>query len=376
MISNDTDGNKNMEINRYDKPEWLPPSRYSMLRSLWEHCFPEDSSSFCDYYFSDKMKTSRAAVIKKDGRICAMLHLNPYTLQVFDRTFPCAYIVGVGTHTDCRRQGLMGRLLRFSFQSMYKEGEPLTFLMPASEKIYTPYDFVYIGDQTAARRRPGMTQTIPVTEKARDIRLCVRLMNDWLAGYDMHTIRDETYVRQLIRELQSEDGQLYFLVGKQTEHSGRTLSPAPTGLYAEWGLKKRETRLLYGPSSIVEKETEGRLMMGRVIHAPNALRLFRSNAPVRVILRLSDRFIPENNGSFLWTVSPKESIVKRLDEAENGAPDIEQSVPVAAMDIQHLTDFLFGGASSKEQMSHVDPIQGKLLSDIITVRSVFLDEVV
>lgn len=359
-----------------DKPEWLPPSGYPMLRSLWEHCFPEDSSSFCDYYFGDKMKTSRAAVIKRDDRICAMLHLNPYTLQVFDRAFPCAYIVGVGTHADCRRQGLMGRLLRFSFQAMYKEGQPLTFLMPASEKIYTPYDFVYIGDKTAVRRRPNTTQTIPVTENSRDIRLCVRIMNDWLAGYDMHTVRDEAYVRQLIRELQSEDGQLYFLAQKQAENGGPALSPTPIGLYAEWGLEKRETRLLYGPPSIVEKETDERLMMGRVIHAPNALRLFRASAPVRLILRLSDRFIPENNGSFLWTVSPKESIVKRLDEIENGAPYIEQSVPVVSMDIRHLTDFLFGGVSSKERIRQADPAQEKLLSDIITVKSVFLDEVV
>lgn len=362
-----------------DVPSFLTFTEYPMMRALWEHCFPEDSAPFCEYYFSEKMKNSRAAVIKRDGKICSMLHLNRYLMQVFDHQFDCEYIVGVGTDTSCRRQGLMGKLLRFAFQTMYKEGQPLTFLMPASEKIYTPYDFVYIGEKTVSsfHNRPE-TKLIPVSNSSKDAQLCARLMNDWLAGYDVHTVRDETYVRNLLTELQSEQGELFFIVKDQADFaSENALSPSPLGLFAEWGLEKRETRLLYGDASVVEKKNDGRLMMGRIIHAPAALQLFHAKSPVTVLLRLSDRYIPENNGVFLWTVSETDSIVKKLPDAEADNYKKTHSTGIIDVDIKALTDFLFGGTAGKTPVNEgIHTAAWELFSKIITVKNFFLDEVV
>ena len=52
------------------------------------------------------------------------------------------YIVAVATQ-DLPEEGYMAALLKESLQAMYRQGEPFTYLMPASEKIYYPPRFPY-----------------------------------------------------------------------------------------------------------------------------------------------------------------------------------------------------------------------------------------
>ena len=119
----------------------LAEMEHGKTRSLYEEVFSEDSSSFIDYYYSEKTKDNTIFVVEEDGGIQAMLHLNPYTLMVNGRKEPSHYIVAVATREKYRKRGYMAGLLKESLRSMYKEGEPFTFLMPASESIYTPYGF-------------------------------------------------------------------------------------------------------------------------------------------------------------------------------------------------------------------------------------------
>ena len=125
----------------------LDPSEHGKTRELWEEVFPEDTKAFLDYYYYIKTRDNEIYVIEEDGEICSMLQLNPYMVRVEGKEFPSAYIIAVATRKEYRSRGYMGALLRASLKEMYNRGIPFTFLMPAAEAIYTPYDFRYIYSQ-------------------------------------------------------------------------------------------------------------------------------------------------------------------------------------------------------------------------------------
>lgn len=125
----------------------LDPSEHGKTRRLWEEVFSDDTKAFLDYYYYIKTRDNAIYVIEEDGEICSMLQLNPYTVRVEGQEFPSAYIIAVATRKEYRSRGYMGVLLRTSLKEMYSRGLPFTFLMPAAEAIYTPYDFRYIYSQ-------------------------------------------------------------------------------------------------------------------------------------------------------------------------------------------------------------------------------------
>lgn len=110
-----------MEIRKLEVKE------HSKTRALWESVFLEDTKAFLDYYYFIKTRENEIYAVEDEKAICAMLHLNPYELQIGTIRRPCNYIVGVATGESYRRKGLMGRLLRASMQEMYERKEPLTF---------------------------------------------------------------------------------------------------------------------------------------------------------------------------------------------------------------------------------------------------------
>ena len=124
-----------MEIRRLKQEE------KGCTRTLYEEVFPEDSKGFVDYYYTEKTKDNVIYTAEEDGRICGMLHLNPYMLSVNGTEREADYIVAVATRAEYRRRGYMAALLGQSLKNMYGAGRSFTFLMPAAERIYLPHDF-------------------------------------------------------------------------------------------------------------------------------------------------------------------------------------------------------------------------------------------
>ena len=125
----------------------LEQSEHIATRKLWEEIFPEDTKAFLDYYYYIKAAKNQIYVVEEDGRICSMLQLNPYRIRLEDKSFPSEYIVAVATKKEYRSRGYMRALLNTVLERMHSEKVPFTFLMPAAEAIYRPYDFRYIYDQ-------------------------------------------------------------------------------------------------------------------------------------------------------------------------------------------------------------------------------------
>lgn len=111
----------------------------SVCRKLWNSNF-DDTDKYMDYYFSSRWHES--ITIVSDN--VSMLHLNPYNFKFYGKDIKIYYIVGVCTDKEYRKCGRMDALLKIAFELMYSEGMSFTYLMPASEKIYEPYDFTGI----------------------------------------------------------------------------------------------------------------------------------------------------------------------------------------------------------------------------------------
>ncbi len=175
-------------------PFYLSDLEKKDSRTLYEKVFYEDTKRFVDYYYQYKTKDNEILALKEDGQIVSMLHLNPYTMIVNGYEVESRYIVAVATHPDYRHRGYMRMLLERALRDLSAKKMPFTFLMPASEHIYAPYDFVRICPYTA----------LP----ARIERMDKEGQNRYLASrYQLFCKRDVRYMENLEAEKVAERGE-------------------------------------------------------------------------------------------------------------------------------------------------------------------------
>lgn len=110
---------------------------------LWRECFG-DSEEYMDYYFDYKLRDNKVLTSYDQEVLSSMVHLNPYHIVMRNQSISMDYIVGVATKPEYRKQGLMRKLLAEAMEDMYREKKPFTYLMPAKEAIYLPFDFRYV----------------------------------------------------------------------------------------------------------------------------------------------------------------------------------------------------------------------------------------
>ena len=248
------------------KNRYLSNEEKRACEGLWSEAFFEDSDSFREYYFTEKVKTNQILVAEKDGQILSMIHRNPYQLNIKNQKVICDYLVGVATKIENRGQGYMRSLLKQAFLDMYQEDMPFCFLMPADRRIYEPFDFVYVFDQLVweLKSKDWLEQDV-TEESAKEI---ADWMNEWLnARYDVFTWRDEDYVKVLLKELKSENGSLEALKAPENPHQIKALR-------AEWGMEKKEQRLLYANADDCKKIKQEPAIMVRIVNLPDSRQSF------------------------------------------------------------------------------------------------------
>lgn len=113
------------------------------IRELWQLVFTEDSESYLDFYFDVVMNKNKVIIIREDNELVGMLHLNPYELSHGVNIF---YIVGVATHPNHRRKGIMRSMLDMAHQKALEEQREL-ILLPEDERFYTPFGYKFVSMQ-------------------------------------------------------------------------------------------------------------------------------------------------------------------------------------------------------------------------------------
>ena len=363
-----------MELRRLEKEE------HGKTRKLWEEVFSEDSREFLDYYYYIKTKDNAIYVIEEDDAIRSMLQLNPYELQVEDARLRSEYIIGVATQKEYRSRGYMRELLTKAMQDLYDRKDAFTFLMPAAEAIYTPYDFRYVYRQpscvlTEEKKVVSEISTIKTTVTCREARLMDAsamaefFQNHFAPKWDVCTVHDAEYYKTMILEQQSEFGGVCLL------EDGRQIK----GMFAyamEEGLEIREALYLDGyreaflnavreleelvPDEREEEkkdseyesgitvygcmpedtEKETPLIMVRILHLPTLLQTLKIPAEetMNCSFAVIDPILQKN--SRVWKLTSEVGEEKiHVSETE----DSEGMIPIA-----ELTELLFGYRSLEE----------------------------
>ena len=351
-------------------PEYLPQEEKKETIPLWKACFPEDTDRYLDYYYQEKAKDNRILAKKEDGKIITMLHRNPYKIHMWDKLWEADYIVAVATEENHRGRGHMREVLTKALRDMNLEGRPFTFLMPAAEAIYLPFDFRFVWKKPRlVLKRPAeeILEKVPVSGEA-DWEKAGQFMEKWLAERSqIYTFRDTAYVRRLLRELESEDGELYFLKGEGEE---------PLGLQGLTGREKKDQALLYAREGLFE-EKEGKTgIMARITALREFLPAFSLNVPESLTLNLEveDKLIPENEGSFFWSLDEQGSSVE-LSENDREM-QAAQRIWTLKTDIGDLASWLFGYEKPEELWPDMPEEMKKELEKIQTVHGIWLDEIV
>lgn len=206
-----------MRVRRLEKKDFIS------TRPLYEEVFQEDSACFVDYYYETKAKRSTAFVVENnEGEQIAMLHLNPYVIQVREgerfESIPACYIVAVATRQQYRHQGCMRRLLQEAENFCKEKGIPVLFLMPADPEIYKPFGYKYIFSRpefyfSKEWKNPRVRLELCGMEDGVDNALVCRKLAA-LAGralekqFDFFVKRDEQYYVNIIKELRAQKGEI------------------------------------------------------------------------------------------------------------------------------------------------------------------------
>ncbi len=330
----------------------LKQSEHHNTRTLYEEVFQEDSKEFVDYYYTEKTKDNEIYVVREDHDIRAMLHLNPYTLMVNGEGKKTNYIVAVATQEKYRRRGYMAELLRKSLNDMYQAGHTFTFLMPAAEAIYLPYDFRTVYEQErryyrqdGEQREKEDIQISPA--ESSDCRKLAEWMQEHLEmNYQVFAKRDERYYERLIKEYASDGGKLM--------------------LYRRNG-DITDCRICVPEG----EEQEQPKIMVRIIDVRRMVMSVKVKRLTGVCFHITDPIIKENNRCAVLFGTESSGIMYMDGKPENS----EGTITIAA-----FTGILFGAETVEEACEE----EGVKMSDrmiyelnkIIPLSKIYLNEVV
>ncbi len=234
---------------------WDDGTRRQEIYDIWQRNF-HDPSAYAGFYFREVYGKNEVLLCKEDcdneemeGELLkGMLHLNPYLLRIKGHSIPAKYIVGVATQEEYRRQGVMRELLTKTFRTLRGRGEMLTYLMPADEQYYLPFDFRFGMEQIEQEMQyePGSVWETGTTE---GIGTVLEKEAQTKMSYDFFTEITDKQLEQITELENSEKDRLFAIY---TEVSGPYIQRLKKEIESEHG------QLLF---AFCEGEYQGRLVL-------------------------------------------------------------------------------------------------------------------
>lgn len=359
----------------------LSQNEHEKTRKLWEKIFVEDTKEFLDYYYSVKTELNEIYVVEDENELIAMLQLNPYELRVNQKSYPANYIVAVATDERYRKRGMMASLLKAAMKEMYDRKEPFTFLMPAAEAIYYPFDFRFIykqGQSTVFGKNEKQDDLEIVYAEEKDCAEIAVFTNRFLNEYQVVARRDEGYYKTLIAEQKSESGGIVmvkrgntlvgvfcYAKGEQYEIREPLFLDAADFECAVYEVTQNEREavkcIAYGNEKIVP------IIMARLLHLETFFKSLILKEEVDFFVKIQDSLLQENDGVFHIAGDSEQGIVlvEKVQEAENICGEIA---------IGSLTSILFGYLDIDE-FEMTEELK-KNLERFTVLSKVFLNEIV
>ena len=335
---------------------------YRMYQDIFE-----DPKRFARYYFSLVYPKNRVLKLEQNGQLASMVHLNPYLLVLDGKQINASYIVAVSTYKAYRRQGMMAALLKKAFEDLKERGELFTYLIPADEAYYTPFDFAFIMDwhQSEWEEEKGTCKSeYEIRKVSKDeYEKCAAYLNQCRGEqFSLWVHADASYIKQQEAEMESENGGLYFIQKKGivTGFFACTLEDnriSCTNLWLPEEMRQKEFSSLlfqkFGRKKIEvvfgnKREDWGQpvrsvpTVMARILNLEELLKTRKGKKKRELCLSVEDQWIEENQGCFLWQISKEGSQVKRTDQR-----------PEWTIGIGMLTKILFGYGEWGQELEKV-----------------------
>jgi len=334
-----------MEIRKLEQNE------HGKTKVLYKEVFSTDSEGFVNYYYTEKVKDNQMYVMEDDGKIVGMLHLNPYTLKVNGLDKEANYIVAVATKEEYRKQGIMRKLLTKALNDMYESHQTFTFLMPAAESIYLPYDFRTVYEQNHLyyeESHEGKGFDIQELKEEECEELAVSMNQFLSAYYQVYANRSQEYFERLKKEYES-DGAKLMLYRKD----GNIVDMRPRV-----------------PDEDVIKGTKPKIMV-RIIDVRRMLMSLRLKSLMAVAFHVTDPVIEENNRCVVMTGTEFSGVMLMDSKPENS----EGTISIAA-----LSSLIFGAKTVDEVCEEDGVVMSERMKGemrkIVPLNRIYLNEIV
>lgn len=336
------------------------------LRRLWRECFG-DPLAYEDFYFMNVYRKNTVYMIREKG----MLHLNPYSCMVQGKNIILHYIVGVATRESERRKGIMKRLLGQALLDLYENKEPFTYLMPANERYYRPFDFVSISkkQERVLQNRTGDKEysdtdnlkilgekpihfvkytEISILFGEREQQSLFQQIDRLLsARYKIFAKHDKAYFDLLLKEKQCQGGDVIFCFEGEMELKNFK------GFFA-YGTEEEKLfveQYLFWDDQIelfLSQYAKGKTVslhqfpfMARIVHVETFLMLFEKQfyefAKEEKRLLITDLVLTQNNGIYVFSIRENRMTVKKQNVKEIQ----DETMWDMKMTVKELADFIF-----------------------------------
>ncbi len=185
------------------------------IKELWDIAFGEEPD-FNRYFFDNFFKYENT-LLYVDKKPVAMLQMMPYKLKGVGAV---TYIYGATTHPNYRKMGLMGELLKKSFEIDKSRRIKGSVLIPANKELFNYYaKFGYKTLSCIDTKIMQSTNELKYTvEKAKteDVKSMAELYN---SCSEFLIERNESYFEQQIKMFNALGGEVYVLKDKDVIQS-------------------------------------------------------------------------------------------------------------------------------------------------------------
>ncbi|MDR1762690.1 MAG: GNAT family N-acetyltransferase [Dysgonamonadaceae bacterium] len=187
------------------------------LKAMWKLCFPDDSGSFVDFYFSRVYKNEDTLIELYDNEPVASMQIIPYLLKTGNETFKAGYVSGAMTHPDFRKRGLMETLMNTAFQKKTEQGFDYLFLIPQEKRLFKYYS--KLGFQTLDIQKDAEIKDISNLEAIKNKILPINFAEQAFGLYQLYfsllsaihdvVLKSEEQFRQILLDFYCGGGLLF-----------------------------------------------------------------------------------------------------------------------------------------------------------------------
>lgn len=330
----------------------------SKVCELWQQAF-RDSQKFMEYYCSHSYRQNEIVMDEDEaGILQAMLHLNPYQMVYgIGEEERLHYIVGVATDSACRRQGKMRLIMENTLRKLASEGETFTYLMPARQCYYEPFNFVLVQEKqeilykTACSLCPEVdVREIEYTGLEFVGNVAKKILKK---KYKLYPERTLLYMQQLYDEVHTEQGEICALYKEEcmgyyayvVDVQQHKLQVNQVVADIDWeeaivAISQYAKKRYPGYTVAITRQPD---IMLRILCPVAFLKRMRPKRSIDLWVQLVDDILPGNTGIYHWVADTEQSYVERKVA-------IAEGIHCVTMDMTQFTELVITLSLDKSEI--------------------------